>query len=166
MIKGIEQLTCLTNEHKKRLEISERNYRRFGRIYFQVLSYKGNDLIIKVWQRENVAGKYLTAAELTTRARGVFAPLFSAKTIIHVCPVPFEKMDLQNFTLQDAKREMEALSLRPTDLVRLLGLDKSSMSLMLKEDKSLTRAHRAMFYYFFKSMKQEPTSKQYQPEYA
>jgi hypothetical protein len=154
MIKGIEKIP-LTGDGKKLLEASESSYKRYAQIRFQAISYDGTELIVKAWQMENPAGKYLSAAELVDRAKGVFKDVVPEGTVIHVRPVPFKKDDLRNFTVADVEREMTELGLKPKDLVKLLDIDKSSMSIILNEGRAMTRPHRAMFYYLFKTLKKE-----------
>ena len=152
MIKGVEKIP-LTGEGKKLLEVSEVNYKRHARIRFHVVSYDDRELIVKAWQMENPSGKYLSASELVERAKGVFRDVVPAGTVIHVRPVPFKKDDLRNFTISDVEREMTELGLKPKDLVKLLDIDKSSMSIILNEGRIMTKPHRAMFYYLFKTLK-------------
>jgi DNA-binding MarR family transcriptional regulator len=84
-MKGMELLPFLTDEQRKLLETSELNYKRFARIYFKVLSYAENELVVKVWQMENPAEKYLSAKELVERAKGVFEGILPENTKLHVC---------------------------------------------------------------------------------
>jgi hypothetical protein len=157
MIKGTEKLQ-LTSEQKQRLELSERNYKRFGRIYFQIISFENDTLIVKVWQRENAAEKYLSAPELIERARGVFSSIIPAGAIIHVRPIVFKRDELKLFTVADIETKMKLYGLQAKDLVKLLDIDKSSLSLMLNRERELTKSGRAMFYYLFKSMETNPVS--------
>ncbi|GHV65734.1 hypothetical protein FACS1894199_07220 [Bacteroidia bacterium] len=99
-MKGIELLSSLSDEQKKLLEISELNYRRFARIYFQIISYADDELVVKVWQIENQAGKYLTTAELAERTKDVFKEVISDNVKLHVCPLPFSKEDLEKFSIK------------------------------------------------------------------
>ena len=151
MINGIEKLQ-LSSEHKQRLELSERNYKRFGRIYFQIISFENETLTVKVWQRENTAGKYLSTGELIDRARTVFSPVVAKGTRIHVRPIAFRRDELKSFTIADVENKMEQYGLQPKDLVKLLDIDKSSLSLMLNRERELTKPGKAMFYYLFKNL--------------
>ena len=74
MIKGIEKIP-LSGNARKLLEQSEVNYKRYARIWFQVVSYENKELVVKVWQTDNTAGKYLSAPELINRARDVHTGL-------------------------------------------------------------------------------------------
>jgi hypothetical protein len=155
-IRGIEKLQ-LTNEQKQRLELSERNYKRFGRIYFQVISFESGTLTVKVWQRDNVAVKYLSTTELINRARGVFSPVVPEGTVIHVHPIAFKRDELKSFTVADIEIKMQQYGLQPKDLVKLLDIDKSSLSLMLNRGRELTKSGKAMFYYLFKDLEHRMT---------
>ena len=153
-MKGIEKLEAIAPEQKKLLETSELNYKRFARIYFEVLSYDGNGVIVKTWQMENPAEKYLSSKELIDRARDVFTVVVP-ESKIHVRPVPYKKDDLKNLTVQSINAKIEELGLKPKDLVKLLDIDKSSLSLILSGERELSKANKAMFYYFFKSLEKE-----------
>ena len=154
MIKGIEKIP-ITEEKKKLLEVSETNYRRYARIKFHIVSYSDSELVVKVWQMDNPTGKYLTAAELVERTKGVFKDIVPQGTVLHIRPIPFRKNDLRNFTISDVEHEMSELGLKPKDLVKLLDIDKSSMSVILNEGRAMTKPHRAMFYYLFKTLKEK-----------
>lgn len=149
MIKGIEKLE-LTSAQRKLLDASEQNYKRFARIYFQVLEYTDTELIVKVWQVENASDNYLSGKELIERAKDVFKPVIPDGVRIHVRPVPFQKDDLKDFDISSVEKKMVELNLQAKDLVKLLDIDKSSLSLILNENRGLSKPHKAMFYYFFK----------------
>ncbi|MDR1779964.1 MAG: hypothetical protein LBR50_04430 [Tannerella sp.] len=152
-MKGIELLTFLDDEKKRMLEASERNYKRFARVYFRILGFDGREMIVKIWQMDNPAGKYLSAKELVERAKSVFdASIVPENVTIHVRPIPFERDKLNEFSAATVASKMQALGLQPKDLVKMLDIDKSSLSLMLNSKRDLSKAGRAMFYYFFKSM--------------
>jgi hypothetical protein len=160
-MKGIELLPFLTTEQKKWLETSGLNYRRYARIYFQILSYSPDELCVKVWQMENPLNKYLPSKDLVERAKGVFAEILPSEVKLHVRPIAYKKDDLKNFSVQDVNSKMEELGLRAKDLVKLLDIDKSSLSLILKGERELTKPSKAMLYYLFKYLETNPA---YRPQ--
>ena len=155
-MKGIEFLPFLTEEQRKRLEKSEVSYKRHARIYFQVLSYSTEELCVKVWQMENPLNKYLSSKELVDRTKGVFAGIIPSETKLHVRPIVYKKDDLEKFSIRDVNSKMEELGLRAKDLVKLLDIDKSSLSLILKGERELTKPGKAMLYYLFKYLETNP----------
>jgi hypothetical protein len=148
-MKGIEKLN-LTKEQKRILEKSEVSFKRFARVYFEVIRIDEKEAIIKVWQQENPAQNYLSAKELIERTKGVFEGIIPAGVKIHCRPVPYEPSELRNLTIEVIKRDIEQFGLKPKDLVKLLDIDKSSLSLILSENRELSKANRAMFYYLLK----------------
>jgi hypothetical protein len=84
------------------------------------------------------------------RAKGVFEDIISPDTKLHVRPVAFNRDELEKFSVNEANTKMEQLGLKPKDLVKLLDIDKSSLSLMLSGERDLTKPGRAMLYYLFK----------------
>jgi len=152
-MKGIELLPFLTDKQRKLLEASETNYKRFARVYFQILEFSGNAIVVKVWQLDNPAKRYLNSKELIDRTKEVFgSDILPASINLHIRPVPFEKDELKAFTVETIEKKMEQFGLKPKDLVKLLDIDKSSLSLILTKNREMTRASKAMFYYFFKSL--------------
>lgn len=154
MIKGIEKLDFLTKTELKKIELSETNYKRFSRIYFEVLDYDQDkkEVIVKVWQNENEAGKYLTSGELISRIKEAFNFLPDGVSL-YVRPIPYEKSKLLSYNIEDVRADMEKYSLQQKDLVKLLDIDKASINILLNGGRELTKYQKAMFYYFFEYMK-------------
>ena len=149
MIKGIEKLAFLTSDDKKLLL-----YKQHARIEFEVLSYDdaNKEAIVKVWQSENDAGKYLTSGELVSRIKEAFNFLPDGVSL-HVRPIPYNKSKLQSYNIEDVRANMEKYSLQQKDLVKLLDIDKASINILLNGGRELTKYQKAMFYYFFEYMK-------------
>ncbi|MDR1553345.1 MAG: hypothetical protein LBS69_07785 [Prevotellaceae bacterium] len=155
-MKGIEMLPFLTKEQKELLETSERNYKRFARVYFQILSISENEAIVKVWQLENQAKRYLSEKELIDRTKAVFERILPESVQLHVRPVAFDRVELNNFSITDVEVKMNRLGLKPKDLVHLLNINKSQLSLILNKERGLTKSSKAMLYYMFKYIENEP----------
>ena len=155
-MKGIDLISTLTKEQRELLETSELNFRRFARIYFKILSSSANELVVKVWQQENPARKYLSGKELVGRDKGIFDGIIPQNVKLYVRPVPFAKIELEDFSKEKAVKKMEQLGLQPKDLVKMLDIDKSSISSMLSGERNLSKPGRAMLYYFFKYMEEHP----------
>jgi hypothetical protein len=152
-MKGLELLTFLTKEQIKLIETSELNYRRFARVYFQINSFENNEIIVKIWQTEDEdIEKYLSAKDLISRAKDVFN-MIPEDIKIHFRPIPFNSDDLTKFSTDKIRKEMDAMGLQPKDLVKLLCIDKSTISQILSSDRNLSRPSKAMFYYMFKYLK-------------
>jgi hypothetical protein len=152
-MKGLDLLTFLSKEQIKLIETSELNYRRFARIYFQINSFENNEIVIKVWQTEDEdIEQYLSAKELISRTKEVFN-MIPEGVKLHIRPIPFNPDDLTKFTTEKIQNEMENLGLKPKDLVKLVCIDKSTISQILSSDRNLSRPSKAMFYYLFKYLK-------------
>jgi hypothetical protein len=155
-MKGLELLKFLDKEQINLIKNSEQNYKRFARIHFQILSFENNEIIVKVWQTENVAGSYLPAKELLTRAKDIFKGMIPENIKLHIRPIPFDP--LENFSLTDIENQMNELGLQAKDLVKLLDIDKSTISSLLSRNRNLSKATKAMFYYLFKYLKTNKVS--------
>jgi antitoxin component HigA of HigAB toxin-antitoxin module len=158
-MKGIELLPFLTKEQRELLETSSINYKRFARVYFHILEFDGSALVVKVWQLDNPANHYLSAKELIDRTKEVFNhDVLPDNISLHIRPIPFEQDDLKAFTVDTVEERMSAFGLKPKDLVKLLDIDKSTLSLILNRNRELTRASKAMFYYLFKNLEMRLSS--------
>lgn len=148
-MKNIELLTFLDKKQSETLKLSAQNYLRFGRIHFAIISCKNNEIVVKIWQKENQAGKYLNAKELIDRGKEVFNGIIPSAYKIHFRPIPFKVDTLEDVSAQWVATKMEQHNLKPTDLVKLLNIDKGSLSRTLSSN-SFTKSTKAMFYYLFK----------------
>lgn len=110
-------------------------------------------MIVKVWQNENKAANYLSEKELFNRTKDVFKDFLPEDVKLHVRPVPYEKDRLLNLTIDDVKQTMEDLGLQQKDLVKLLNMDKTSISRLFNEIHPLTNIQKAMFFYLFEYLK-------------
>ncbi|HML64662.1 MAG TPA: hypothetical protein PKC55_07525 [Dysgonomonas sp.] len=154
MIKGLDTLAFLTSNDKKLLQKSEQLYKQHARIEFEVLCYDepSKELIVKVWQGENSAENYLSAADLISRTKDVFNML-PPDVCLYVRPVPYSKDRLQGYTIDDVRTDMEKYGLQQKDLVKLLDIDKTSINRLLNEGRELTKYQKAMFYYLFEFLR-------------
>lgn len=156
-MKGIELLPFLDKEQKELLETSAKNYKRFARVYFQILEFSNNAVVVKVWQLDNPAGHYLTSKELIERTKEVFGDgILPTGVSLHVRPIAYESDELKTFTVEKIDEKMRLLGLKPKDLVKLLDIDKSTLSQILTKNRELSRASKAMFFYLFKSLEMQP----------
>jgi antitoxin component HigA of HigAB toxin-antitoxin module len=152
-MKGFELLPFLTEEQRKLLETSANNYKRFARVYFQILEFSNNAVVVKVWQLENPTKRYLKSKELIDRTKEVFgSDILPSEISLHVRPIAFEFDELKTFTVETIEEKMKQFGLKSKDLVKLLDIDKSTLSQILKKNREMSRASKAMFYYLFKSL--------------
>ncbi|MDR0725600.1 MAG: hypothetical protein LBF59_06300 [Prevotellaceae bacterium] len=150
-MKGLELLNFLTEKQLEFIEAAELSYRRFARIYFQILSFDNNEIILKVWQTENPDKSYLSAKELASRAKEMFTNKIPENIKLHIRPIAFNS--LEHFSASDVEHEMTELGLKAKDLVKLLNVNKSTISLLLSKNRNMSKATKAMFYYLFKYLR-------------
>ena len=70
-MKNLELLP-LSAEVKKRLEEFAKQYRRYGHIVIEIVSYSEGRLIVRAEQKDLVNDKFLSKKELTERVREMF----------------------------------------------------------------------------------------------
>ena len=147
-MKGIEKLTQITDEQRKLLAHSANQYKRFARIYIEVLGVKETTVTVKVSQQENNTEKYLSAKELKERVHEVFEGCLPSGWDLEVRAVPFRFLEV--ITIEYIREKQTELGLSDIDLSRLLGVRRENLSRIFNDKRGLTKLGKAAFYYLFK----------------
>lgn len=147
-MKGIEKLTHITEDQRKLLILSAKQYKRFARIYFEVLEVTPDSVSVKIKQLEGPAEKYLSAKDLTQRAQEVFEGMIPVDWKFSVRAVPFKFLQVVDVDYINSRKE--ALGLTDVDLSRLLDVRPENLSKILSDNRGLTKLGKAAFYYLFK----------------
>lgn len=155
-MRNTELLTFLSKEQIERIILLSENYTRTEHIYFDIKSFNDNELVVKIVQKENSTGMYLTTKELIDRGKQIFSEIGN-NIIIHFRPIPFKVDSLEKVDADWVSIQLDKYSLRIKDLVKLLNIDKSSLSRLLSGD-SMTKSSKAMFYYLFKYLEASKNS--------
>ncbi|WP_026465076.1 hypothetical protein [Adhaeribacter aquaticus] len=58
-------------------------------------------------------------------------------------------------TLKEVHAQMENLDIRPVQIVRDTGLEKSQVSRLLSGERPMTKPVKAMFFYYFKYLEKK-----------
>lgn len=145
----IPELAPLSYDGKKKAQYLIDSYKRLG-IYIRPVKYEHNTLYVQAEQRKFINDKVLTAAELIERGREVFEGKFIVPTKVVVSPIFDNNDELRGVNADYVKGKMNELKLKPSHLYKALGLDKSTVSLLLSGERKFTKSMRAAFYYFFK----------------
>lgn len=143
-------LLPLSAEVKKRLEEFAKQYRRYGHIVIEIVSYDEGRLIVRAEQKDLVNDKFLTKKELTERVRDMFKGEIPDDWKLTVSAVNFDRKDIDNISVDWIKIRMEKLGLKAKHLSNYTGIDKCTVSSILSGEKDLTKWHKVGFYYFFK----------------
>ena len=92
-MKNLELLP-LTAEVKKRLEEFAKQYRRYGHIVIEIVSYSEGRLIVRAEQKDLVNDKFLSKKELTERVREMFKGEIPEDWKLTVSAVNFDRKDI------------------------------------------------------------------------
>lgn len=148
-MKGIELLSFLTDDQKKLLDVSEINYKRYGRIYISIVSFNGSMLVVKISQKENEAQKYLSAKELRERAKDVFEGIVPDNTKLHIGAVPYTQDSMSEISIEWIKEQQNKFGISDAELAKFVNIDQANLFRIFNQ-RGLTKIHKALFYYFFK----------------
>lgn len=156
-MKGIELLSFLDKKKAELLKLSAENYKRFARIYIVITSCRDNEVVVKIWQEKNVMNKYLDARSLIERGKEVFKGILPEDMRVHFRPIPYKDDSLVRVNPAYVQAQMEKHHLKSKDLVKLLNIDKATLSRTLSSE-NMTKSSKAMFYYLFNYLESNPNT--------
>jgi len=148
-MKNLELLP-LSEETKKRLNEFAIQYKRYGHIVVEIISFDENRLIVRVEQKDLVNGLQLTKSELEKRVRDMFSGEIPEEWSLTISAVDFDRKDIEHIDASWIKNRMQKLDLKAKHVCTHTGIDKSTFSSLLSDTKQLTKWHRIALYYFFK----------------
>ena len=148
-MKNLELLP-ISEEKKKRLKTFARMYRQNARIFFEVVSFEENRIVVRVEQKELMNGRLLNKKELIERTREMFKGEIPDEWKLIVSPVDYNLQDIESVSASWITRRMNDLGIKAKHICKSTGIDKSTISSILTGEKELTKWHKAAFYYFFK----------------
>ena len=148
-MKNIELLP-ISEEAKRRLNEFATQYKRFAHIIVEIVSFNEGRLIVRVEQKDLVNGKMLTKKELADRVRKMFDGEIPIDWKLTVSAVDFDRKDIEEINAEWIKNRMNKLMLKAKHVCTHTGVDKSTLSQILNEEKPLTKWHKVALYYFFK----------------
>lgn len=128
----------LPESEKKRIVKSIASYRAAG-IDIEIL----DDVTIKITQARLINGYILSNRQLYERAKEVFG-IYK----MNILPVVYS-LGLEDVNIKWVKEKMEEFGIHRNDLIKQLGLDKSTLSLYFSEARGLTNTAKAAFFYYF-----------------
>lgn len=143
-------LLPVTDEAKNRLNEFALQYKRFAKIYVEVVSFENDRIIVRVEQKEQVNGKQLSKNDLTERVKDMFKDEIPANWKLTVSAVDFDRKDIDTVSDEWINKKMDQFNLKAKHLVGYTGIDKATISLILSGEKQLTKWQKVAFYYFFK----------------
>jgi hypothetical protein len=114
-------------------------------IYIDILEIKENAVKISVEQKAAPTGYILTQKELIKRAEEMFLDFHFQKKFIPVTFIP----DLMSINHVWVEKKLIEFDIKPRDLSKQIGIDKSTLSILLKGTRKLTKSQQAAFYYYF-----------------
>lgn len=116
-------------------------------IKIDILSLEDNVLTVRVEQVDLKNGWILNQDELSYRAKQIFKEMPQYK--VHYIPLTFQPK-FESITKEWISNKMKEFGLKQTDIVKHFGLDKGTVSSLLKgEARSLTRFQKSAFYFYF-----------------
>lgn len=120
------------------------NYSRMG-IEVNILEVDEDSLVASVTQKRLYNGFVLSQKELVERGKEIFQTIVG-KVIIR--PLTYT-LDIRDITPEWIKSRMEEFGIKRNDVLTHLHIDKSTLSLYLSGQRSLSRMVKAAFFWYF-----------------
>lgn len=145
---GIEKLTFASNEQIEELLQSANQYKRFSRVYFEILTVENNIINVKVTQQESALEKYLSAKELEERTIEVFSKVVPLDWNLSIASSPY--LCLKEVDIEYINKKKDELGLTVEDLSRYLNIRPENINRILTNKRGISKLKTAAFYYLFK----------------
>lgn len=147
-MRNLDKLN-ISKEQTDLLLVSEKQYKQYASILFDIIKIEDNSITVKVWQEWNNANKYLSQSELISRTKDMFSILDKK---IHVHAKEYLAKDLVDMDIDVVRNKMKDHNLTQIALSKLLGIDTVSLNKLVTGDRQLTKIHKALFFYLFKTL--------------
>lgn len=148
IIENLSRLTWLDEGQKNALETKAKAHLRYSNITFQVMKADETNVIVQVIQLKHLSENYATAEHLVKVAESVFSTMLYGRKL-KVGAKPYVPAPADVVTPEWVRNAMAKQRLKAVDLEAQLGIDKSTLSVLLSGKKEMTRAMKSMFYFFF-----------------
>ncbi|MBB6003944.1 hypothetical protein [Arcicella rosea] len=148
VIENLHRLTYLNDGQKQSLEVKAQAHLRYSNISFTVMKVTDTELIIQTAQLKHLSENYADMEKLVKVTESVFSPMLYGRKL-KVGAKPYVPAPADIVTFDWIKKEMAQQQLKAVELETALGIDKSTLSLLISGKRDMTRAMKSMFYYFF-----------------
>jgi hypothetical protein len=152
VIKNIHLLEAHLKENpelERKLEAGAELHLRHARIEFKILSVKGDSVTVRVTQGQSPSENYLTAQELSSRAKDLFAQLYPHLTI-HARAIPYSPPKVEVVSPEWIQNRMKEKQIDNKTIVEMTGVDKANISNWVSGSRPMSQPVKAMFYFMLK----------------
>jgi len=119
----------------------------YAGIKVDILSFEDEVIRVRVEQAELKNNYMLNQAQLVGRAATVFAPLEN-RYRIHYVALTYQP-DLAEIDYNWINESLSRFKISRNDLIKQMGIDKSTLSELLSGNRNLTKFQKAAFFYYF-----------------
>ncbi len=145
------QLLPIDSEISKKIEASDKAYRRFIQVGCDILAVKDFTITVRIAQLKNLTGKILTAKELVEKGREVFSHLPEGFTI-HFRALTWKGEGIDLVGPDWVRNQAKKYGLTQKELAISMNIDEPHISKLMKGGFGFTNAWKAAFYYYFQTL--------------
>lgn len=139
----------LSPEQLDKLDRGAEMHLRHARIHFKVLEVGPDYITIQVVQTKSPAENYLSAKDLSDRAKELFAHFFPDRKI-HARPSVYIPPSVDHVTPQWVARKLSDKGFSQVDIINETGIDKTNISAWISGKRPMSQPVKAMFYFMLK----------------
>lgn len=146
-IKLIEDI--LSASQLEKLEAGAALHLRHSRIEFKVLEVDDKSITIRVTQSKSPAEYYLSAKDLSARAKDLFGA-FLPDLDIRARAIPYSAPTVEVVTPEWIQAKMSEKGMDNKSIVEMTGVDKANISNWISGKRPMSQPVKAMFYFMLK----------------
>ncbi len=146
----MKTIKLLNPVREKELENISDLLRKHGGLYVYYVREDSDFVLLKVIQKKNHSGNYLTQKEIINRVKETFSEFTPKK--LRVAATIYESSPVEIATPEWIKKQMNIFKVPLKQMVKDLGVSKSDLSANINGHKKYQQRSKAMYYYYFNSL--------------
>jgi hypothetical protein len=147
LLLGVDELTIISMEIAALIHTTQENIR------FKIVAYDDEKIVIQAVQSKTAAGFYHTQKTLIDLVHKTFDSFFISKKVL-VHPIPFVEHAPAKVDIKWINKKMLEMGIRINDIATDTGIGHKELTELLNSDIQLSKATKALFYYYFLAKEQ------------
>lgn len=149
-VNNLHLLTDITEKEKAMIEYAGKMHVQFGGIYFSIIEYSPDRVVIKAAQRNSPFEVYHTKEKLTHIVHETFGRFFTHKEIV-VNAIPYKENPVDRVNLKWIKEKMQETGIRLNRIAEDSRIPFAELEAAINRKQPLSNHLKAFFYFYFES---------------
>jgi hypothetical protein len=148
IIKGIHTLNDVSENVLKKMEQAALILQQHYSLTFKILDYNAKEVTIRVVQERNPKDGIFAPKELIDTTHETFDVFFPDKRVL-VRAISYKESPVEIVDANWIEKKMLDTNIKLKDIAEDTGLNKTYLSNLINENKTLSQAMKAMFFFYF-----------------